>query len=169
MDQSRRWSVPAFLVVAASLAGCSESLKTPSVAPAAGVATYNGNPVEGATVVLMSEATKKEGWSCSGTTNATGAFSITTIFAPGSEKKGIPPGDYTALVTKFEAPPAPPKDLKEYEAQQREKIKGGVPISNASTAPKVLVPLKYATDETSDLKVKIETAGNESIKLELKD
>lgn len=169
MHLSRTWLVSVCVIVAASLSGCGDQLKTPPVAPAAGVVTYNGSPVEGATIVLMSDASKEAGWSCSGTTNATGAFVITTVFAPGTEKKGVPAGDYTAVVAKFEAAPAPPKDLKEYQKQQQEKNKAGIPVSNASTAPKPLIPIKYAIDATSDLKFKIEAGGNENIKLELKD
>jgi hypothetical protein len=163
--------------IVAVLAGCdSGKVAHPNTVPAAGVVTYNGSAVEGATVSLMSAESKGSGWTCAGKTDAAGKFTITTVFAPGTEGKGVPPGDYTAVVTKFEAatssPAGPSGDMKAYQESYEKKnaeakAAGQAP---ASSGPKNLVPLKYAADGTSDLKgIKIEAAGNTNIELKLTD
>ncbi len=151
-----------------ALAGCggAQQVPHPDVVQAAGVITQNGAPVEGATVVLMSEESKKAGWVFSGKSDAAGKFAITSVFAPGTDAKGVPVGDYTAVVTKFDFPAAVPMDMKAYEDQVRLKqTKPG--MAPQSTGPKSLLPPMYATDTTSSLKVRIEGSGNPNIELKL--
>jgi hypothetical protein len=150
------------------LAGCGGGQKVahPDVVQAAGVVTQNGAPVEGATVVLMSEESKKAGWVCSAKSDSAGKFAITSVFAPGTDARGIPVGDYTAVVTKFDFAPAVPTDMKAYEEQVRLK-QTNPGLAAQSAGPKSLLPPIYGTDTTSSLKVRIEESGNPNIELKL--
>jgi hypothetical protein len=168
-------SSAAVVLTASILAGCGpEQVKHPGVTPAAGVVTYNGTPVEGASVAFFSEESKKAGWNLSGRTDAAGKFEITSIFAPGTEAKGVPPGSYTAVVVKSEGgPAAKPMDMKadpkaydEFMRSQQNSASGKAP---EVTAPKSLVPTKYTVETSSDLKVKVEGSGNPNIELKLVD
>jgi hypothetical protein len=151
-----------------ALVGCggAEKATHPNVVQAGGVVTHGGTPVEGATVVLMSEESKKAGWVCSGKSDAAGRFAITSVFAPGTDAKGIPVGDYTAVVTKFEFAAAVPMDMKAYEEQLRSRQQNSGAVAQ-STSPKILLPAMYGTDTTSSLKVRIDASGNPKIELKL--
>jgi hypothetical protein len=147
-------------------AGCgAQSVPHPNVVPAAGVVTYKGAPVVGAAVILMSPETSKAGWICSGHTDRAGKFEITSNFAPGSQSRGIPVGDYTAVVTKFDEPSSGPRA---HDAHPGASTPGSNPPPAAS-ATKSEIPVKYATDQTSDLKLKIDNAGNGNLELKLAD
>ena len=170
--QLSRWSSICVFGLAVTLAGCDGAPKVvhPDAFPAAGVVTYNGSPVADADVVLMSPESKKAGWICSGRTGADGKFTIKTVFAPGTDASGAPAGDYTAVVLKTEAVAVQPTDMKSYQEQYKKTQSGGAPGQEpTSTGPKSLVPAKYATDATSDLKVKVEKAGAANIELKLAD
>lgn len=176
MHSSRMWSVLACGVAAIALAGCGGGgdvkVKHPDCSSAAGVVTYNDKPVEGARVMLISADTKKNGWGCTGNTDAGGKFEITTSFAPSTQVKGIPPGDYSVLVTKIEKLTTAEMEAakKEGEENQKKIAAGADPASLTNPgAPKNLVPAKYADEFKSDLKVKVEKAGNTNIDLKLAD
>ena len=85
---------------------------------------------------------------------------------PGTDAKGIPVGDYTAVVTKFDFPAAVPTDMKAYEEQVRMR-QTNPGVAAQSTSPKSLLPPIYGTDTTSSLKVKIDGSGNPNIELKL--
>jgi hypothetical protein len=158
----------------AALAGCGGSeqqAQHPAVAPTAGTVTYNGSPVAGATVTLFSDTTKEKGWTLAAQTDAEGKFEIMSRFAPGTEFKGAPAGDYTIVVTKFETPAAAaPKDLTAYEEQFKKQQQAAASGARPEvTAAKASIPTKYSQDGTSPLKVKIEAAGNSDIEVTLED
>jgi hypothetical protein len=173
MQLSRVLSISTCAAMAALLAGCDGAAKVehPTTVPAAGTVTYNGSPVDAATVTLISADSKKSGWSCAGKTDAAGKFTIATVFAPGTEGKGVPAGDYTAVVTKFEVSVPGPMTGDAYTAAAKKKSDEdkarGKPAD--PSGPKDQVPGKYSVEATSDLKVKIEAAGNSNIELKLAD
>jgi hypothetical protein len=166
MQFSRLSTVCAFGLVV-SFTGCGGPAKVahPDASPAAGVVMYNGAPVADADVVLVSPESKRSGWTCAGKTGADGKFTISTVFAPGTDAPGVPPGDYTALVLKAEfVAPSGKMDAKSYEEMSKKKMEDAKAGQGAaSAAPKALVPAKYAIDGTSTLKVKVEKAGNPNI------
>ncbi len=166
------------LGIVAAVGGCggAEQIKHPSVVPAAGVVTYNGAPVEGATVAFFSETSKKEGWSLTGQTDASGKFEITSTFAPGTVAKGVPAGDFTAVVIKTAAastggpkgaqadPSAYADIMKKNQEAMLNRGAGAQP-----EAPKNVIPKKYAAEITSDLKVTVGIEGKKDIELTLAD
>ena len=145
-----------------------------AVSPAAGIVTYNDKPVEGARVVFLSGESKKNTWGCSGMTDASGKFEISTSFSPTQQAKGIPVGDYTAVVTKAEAQTLSREQHEAQAKEMQEKMKkaqaaGGKDDPTFDAPPKALVPAKYGDETKSGLKVKIEKAGNTKIELKLAD
>lgn len=170
MRLSGLFSVPVCGIVIAVLAGCpggGAAIKHPDVSPAAGVVTYNDKPVEGAQVLLMSAETKKNGWACAGRTDADGKFEIMTTFPPSIQEKGLPVGDYTALVLKASANTMSAAE----QAEIQKKVLAGGKVESASSTEdsKSPIPVKYTEESKSDLKVKIEKAGNTKIELKLVD
>ena len=85
----------------ALLGGCGGEPDAPDTRPArtsvGGVVTYNGSPVEGATVTFRPTGTGGRG--ANGRTDATGAFSMGTFEAT----DGVVPGEYSVVVVKYEA------------------------------------------------------------------
>jgi len=83
----------------------------------------------------------------------------------GTDAKGIPVGDYTAVVTKFDFPTAVPTDMKAYEEQLR--------LRQANPACRRNPPVRRAGFHPCmvrhDLqpKVRIEGSGNPNIELKL--
>lgn len=97
----KRWSksalVPLLLALAATGCGQNSSVK--------GRVLLDGQPVAGATVLFMPEAAG-QGRPALGTTDSDGYFELMT-HRPGD---GVAPGGYRIVVSKTEAPAAPPDD-----------------------------------------------------------
>ncbi|MCS7237758.1 MAG: carboxypeptidase-like regulatory domain-containing protein [Thermoguttaceae bacterium] len=109
--------------------------------PVRGTVTFQGKPLPDATVLFRSKDGK---WTASGRTDSNGTFTLTT-FNPGD---GAPAGEYMVAVMAFEAP-----------ATSESEEKPGPP-------PKMLIPKKYATPETSGLTATVGEKENE-VKLTL--
>jgi hypothetical protein len=132
-----------------SVAGCDTG---PKQYPATGTVTYDGNPVDGASVTFVSDTAPMG----IGTTDSAGKFTILT-----GGKPGAPLGTYKVTVTKsaqIEGMPASPtaEDMKNMAA------KG--PLKS-----KALVPAKYAIPQSTDLSVTVtEDAAKNVFPLDLK-
>lgn len=172
MPFSRLSSVAVCGIVVA-LAGCGPTkVAHPDVAPASGIVTYNGAAVADADVILVSAESKKSSWTIGGKTGADGKFTLTTVFAPGTDGNGVPAGDYIAMVVKIDKIETPkPGDMKSYNEMMTKKQAEMQAAKSApeTTGPKALLPVKYSTELSSDLKVKIEKTGNSNIDLKLVD
>lgn len=123
----------------------------PATTPTTGVVTYNGDPVEGATVTFKPGA---EGKAAFGKTDAEGKFSITT-FEGGD---GAIPGSYTIAVTKME--------VVESNAVSMDDPNYDPTIEEPE--PKSLLPTKYADAANSGLTATVGTEAGD-VKLELVD
>jgi hypothetical protein len=148
-------SVGAGLLMAMASAGCSDGptggSDRPDVVPASGTITYNGSAVEGATVVLVPEASSG-GYAASGLTDADGRFELST-FAPDA---GAVPGKYKVSVTKIEAPASAAGP------------EGGHDESE-TPPPKDLLPAKYKDAAKSELTAEIPADGTDELTFDLKD
>jgi len=117
-------------IVALALSGCGES--GPTLYPASGTVTYNGKPVEGASVTFTPES----GPIGVGTTDAAGKYTIATLGKPGAV-----PGENKVSVSKASTVGAgkqmTPEDMMKLQ-------KGG-----ATT--KAELPEKYSSPITSGL------------------
>jgi hypothetical protein len=113
-----------------------------------GTVTYNGAPVEGASVSFISPTA-----SAYGSTDKEGHFSLRS-----SQGEGIPVGDYKVTVVKTDAPPP---------AEQTTYVP---PDPNVPpTPPKDLLPAKYKQPETSQLSASVTDSGPNEFTFTLTD
>jgi hypothetical protein len=125
-----------------SLAGCGRSTDLVLVE---GVATLDGQPLTGATVILIPEGLT--GRSAFGTVKSDGSFRLVT-----SDRDGASPASYTVIVgviAQEHSGGDPGKD--EHRARQ----KGGGPVSSTT----VSVPPIYGKPSTSPLRCTVPVAG----------
>lgn len=138
------------LVAVATFAGCGPSY--PETIPVHGVVTLDGQPVEGAAVLLMSEAVGS-GNAARGVTKADGTFVLSTF----GEEDGARPGAYKAIVKKTELT----GQGKANEAGVEEGLGSG-PIQEIE-----LLPVKYGAAQTSPFAVEVKPDMELPLKLEL--
>jgi hypothetical protein len=127
------------------LAGCgSEDGNLPKTVPASGVVTLDGQPVDGAQVILIADGSGTMGAYAS--TDSQGQFSLRI-----SEKKsGAVPGSYKVQV-----------------AKTIEKKLPGTLDGGDAVAFEFGVPGRYTVAATSGLTAQIPESGTDAIKLEL--
>lgn len=134
--------------------GCSGD-KLPETYPVTGVVTYQGKPLEGASLSLVAKDPK--GRSAGATTDSEGKFSVSTYFSPTAHPEGAISGKYVITVSKKPVEELP----EEMDAQEQmaEFMKRG--------APKDLVPKIYQNPETTTLNVTVADASPEPLELNL--
>ena len=118
----------------------------PATVPAGGTVTYNGQPLEGATVAFLPKTPTDPG--ASGRTDASGKFSL-TAFAPGD---GAVPGSYLVTISKVEGSTAVQEDSEA-----------------APVIPKSLIPEKYNNPQGSALTAEVAEGSENQFTFELKD
>jgi hypothetical protein len=123
--------------------GCPAANNLPATVTAEGVVTLDGQPVENATVVCISETTT---YSAAGVTDKNGKFSLKSF----EEKPGAVPGDYRIEIT---------KTVVEGKGE-----KSGEAVVNIQHG----LPKKYSTFSTSGLSLTIPDKGDSNIKFDLK-
>lgn len=147
-----------------AVAGCGESQRIEGRAdlyPVNGRVTYRGAPVPGASVVFHRQggAADAAPQSAFGQTDENGNFNLTTY----SNADGAPAGEYIVTVTKREtAEPSPAADPEEYVPP--EAAGAAVPQRPAS-----LIPEKYESPATSDLRATVSADGTNEPAFELVD
>jgi hypothetical protein len=128
----------------------------PETYPVTGTVTYNGAPVEGASVtfspnVPISQVGQGGARGAFGVTDAEGKYQLTT-FAP---QDGALPGEYRVSIMKYEGVEPLPPDYNEEEDYE-------APDPNAQDTPrKSLIPEKYASAGTSGFTVTVKEEQNE--------
>lgn len=138
------------LIVAAGCGGSSR----PETFKVSGKVTLNGDPVEGAHVVFI-PAPNSSGRTARGTTDSTGAYSLTTF----DTNDGAMSGEYTVTISKSEANPV--------DSQVINLDDPGEAYSQMMTAPpqkvdeKGVLPGIYADPNTSPEKRTVEASPNE--------
>ncbi len=117
----------------------------PARTPASGKVTYGGDPVEGATVVLS--PTSQDGKPATGLTDASGMFTLRTF----ETDDGAIAGEYKVTVTKLKtsASSTVSEDDPNYDPE----------AADDSDEPEHLIPEKYSSAETTDLKATIPADG----------
>ncbi len=142
-------------LIVAGCAGPAGDPNRPKTVPVSGTVTYNGDPVEGATVTFMTDSA--EGKGAVGRTDASGHFTLMT-FEPGD---GAVPGNYKVTVTKTKTEGT----LSEEEANKYLE-RGENPPAPAVTD---LLPEKYKSPETSGLTAEVTEGGENNFTFELTD
>jgi uncharacterized protein DUF6795 len=151
--------VLACVALVVGLAGCGTTSDI-GAASVSGTVTYNGSPVEGATVSFV--PTDDAGKMAAGTTDAQGKFTLTTVQAG----DGAVPGAYQVAVSKIEGGAAAGETQTEEEAYAQ-----AFPGSSPEKAPEVkdLLPAKYKDASKSGLTATVESGGGNDFPFELKD
>lgn len=137
--------------------GCSNQPARPKTYPVHGTVTFNGTPVEGATVTFV----PKEGatgnpkpQAASAITDSSGRYSIGT-FATGD---GAVPGDYLVKVTKYrvtqqqQAGNDPESQMQAFLQHQQG--------AQQQAGPKNELPVKYENEKTSGLFLTVQPGDN---------
>lgn len=150
----KRHSVLALLLLATVAIGCSDSAPDrPATVAATGKVTYKNEPVEGATVTFVPQ---DGGHAAVGVTDASGAFSLMTFVAD----DGAVPGSYKVKVAKFDASQQAPAG--DASGLGEDQMPSGDVASQAS-APKNLLPDKYANVSTSGLTATVGESPDENV------
>ncbi len=157
------WSRAALMFCAVQiLSGCSERAPgRPKVVPVTGAVAYNGQPIEGASVVFWVEGAPRP---ASGTTDAKGEFRLSTF----AIDDGCMPGAAKILVVKERpgkepvANSAAPGDPLALARMAQESV-------GKRSVEKPLIPVKYASELTTPLKETVAATGENRFVLQLKD
>ncbi len=151
-----RWLICAScMLVWAGCGGAAVDPNRPATAPVSGTVTYQGSPVENATVTFLASA--PDGKSAVGRTDASGKFALMT-FAPGD---GAVPGQYKVMIS---------KQVTEGGVSEEEAYKY---IERGENPPeptvKNLLPEKYTAADTSGLSADVTESGENTFTFELTD
>ena len=144
--------LPLLFVIALCSSGCGQS-GTP-VEFVQGVVTLDGTPLEGATVFFSPKGS--EGIGAAGRTQSDGSF---TLNAQGAEPgAGTKTGDYSVTINKVEMPELVDigTDDPRYGTREQERLEQEA----LNAKPKVIVPEKYNSAETSPFTAKVESGSN---------
>jgi hypothetical protein len=134
------------------MAGCGQSSGI-GTAPVSGKVTYKGQPVEGATISFIPDASARPATAISA---SGGSYRLTTLDSPGAM-----PGQYTVVVRKTEIAGDPAKAVTMEEAL---KLNNRPPPQ-----PKELLPAKYGDAAKSPLKVEVKAGARNVFDLQLVD
>ena len=138
------------LLVSLCMAGCPSQSGLKGLVPASGTVTYENQPAAGATVTFMPVNKSGDARTASAITDDNGNFVIKTL-----TQEGLYPGEYSVMVQKIE----------DNTNNTEEDIKAGTATKGA---PKHLLPQKYASPSSTDIKVAIPAKGDKAIVIDLK-
>jgi len=152
-------SLPRSLLVALlcfALVGCggaedAAKKARPKTVNAVGSITYNGQPLDFASILLESQTSGGTAAMCR--SDADGKFSL-DAFPP---DRGAVPGMYRVSVKKTEPAKEQVFDPSNHDA----------PIAEETTGPKSLIPPEFGEFDTSGLTLEVPAEGSDSLKLEL--
>ena len=134
------------VLVLSAFVGCSSKGGLSGLYPCEGTVTYNGAPVDGASVTFYPDG-GTDARSAGGRTDARGVFQLTTL----KPQDGVFPGNYTVTIIKYEEYGKEPPLVMNSEGDMIPS--GGRPVRN-------VLPAKYGTPETSGLTSRIEKRKN---------
>jgi hypothetical protein len=141
------------LLIIAAMHGCGPS--QPSTTKVTGTVTYNGEPVEGATVVFG--AASEGGRAATGVTDSAGKFTLTTF----EQGDGAVPGSYTVAISKTET-------IGGMSAEEEHAaMEAGEEVEEAETIQHL--PEKYLNGPTSGLTAEVTADGRNDFTFELTD
>src|SRR5262245_4960193 len=151
-------------LLTAAISGCSGKSDRPKTVAVQGQVIYNNKPVEGAYVSFWAEDAPR---AAEGTTDKDGKFSLSMF----ELNDGAMAGENKVAVSKPEAntasgtadspggAPKPEDMMKSYMARKNSK----------TLATKSVIPGKYATRESTPLKVEVKSGSNEPFMIQLTD
>ncbi|TWT39188.1 hypothetical protein [Blastopirellula retiformator] len=148
------------LIVTVAGIGCGKARdpNRPKTVPVTAVVTYQGKPVEKATVTFAGAEVR----GAVGHTDDQGEVKLWTY----EEADGVIPGTYEVAIRKLEVLALPDPETvspAEYSRLSRQMN------SALSGAPQHLLPKRYASEETSGLTVEVKDPGENVFAFELED
>jgi hypothetical protein len=170
-----------FACGAVALAGCGKAASVKTY-PVTGTVTYNGKPLEGATVVYV--PTNPDAPRVSGSTDSDGKFSLSTFVSASEILRGAPADEYKVLVTKVNVEQAAATSGPDFQnlpmeqkqaAMQKAMGAGAADPTNPekhkpeALRPKSLVPEKYNNPKTTPLSKVVVVGNNEPHDFKLTD
>jgi len=113
------------------VAGCSGEDKAQGpdlskLVPVSGIATLDDTPVADANVTFVPKS--KDGFVATGRTDASGKYEVATDDGKGKMTKGVVPGDYNVVVTKFTGVDGKPIKLDPKVAPMNQGAVQGLPF-----------------------------------------
>lgn len=138
------------MLTLALLIGCGSSSGLPKTYKVTGSVTQNGTPVEGAIVTFLNSEKKD----AVGSTNAKGEFKLSTLGpAIAANCLGLTKSRFLSwIVQQFHLPqPPPPGVIASGEISESYVPPSNSPGNTKESAPKNLLPAKYASEQTSGL------------------
>lgn len=138
-----------FIVLTAvgAICGCSSEASVQGVMPVSGKVTYQGEAVEGATVIFTPEGDNR---SASGITDTEGKYQLTTLQAG----DGALPGSYKVTIYKTEEEdPISDEERQKYFHENQGRMP---PVKMRE-----LLPAKYKQPATAGLTAKVESGRND--------
>jgi len=150
------------MTLALFVAGCGDSL---NLKPATGTVTYQGKPLDGASVTFLSS----EGKTASGATDSDGKFTIYTDGKPGAlvgkHSVGIIKSASTVSVPTGSASTtgAPPGKTPPPGAGAADMVKMAQQTGRGESLTKPLIPVKYGTPQGSGLTADVTADGAKNV------
>ncbi|MCL2349042.1 MAG: carboxypeptidase-like regulatory domain-containing protein [Planctomycetaceae bacterium] len=138
--------------------GCNSSPQLKGLVPVKGTVTYQGKPLEGATVVFSPKENKQGRRAAVALTDKQGKFELMTL-----SQKGAFPGEYLASVVKNAD--AAPKSNQE----RIEQIKQKKPLQQRPQNIVSEIPVKYNDEKKSGLFFDIGEKGLSNVKIVLEE
>lgn len=135
--------------------GCSQSGSGPATYPVTGTVTYNGQPVEGATVAFQA-ADGSHG--AVGVAGADGKFEVATSAAGG----GLIPGEYKVTISKYKTDSAPAQDIDGMHASPEDVGQMAVESQNS-------LPARYADAAESGFAATVKEDGENDFTFNMTD
>ena len=166
MQQKNFFAIFLTALFVLSLMGCNPDSQYAKVE---GTITYNGEPLEGATVSFQS--TVAGGESASGVTDARGKYSVTSVYAV-QGGAGVIPGDYTVTVSKRTRPVDPDEEAYkkgEITYDELQKRNAAKPLLVGAGRSEQLIPRKYTVASESGLKASVQKGKNPPFDFALTD
>lgn len=136
----------------------------PSVSYVEGVVTFDGSPLEGATVIF-SPVEESGGRAAAGITDASGTYTLTDMQAT-STGKGAAPGQYRVAISKVNTGASGQITGGESEPTDEMEDAGNASPTATIAAPSA-IPESYNRPDSSGLTATIESGSNTGVNFEL--
>ncbi|MDF1746838.1 MAG: carboxypeptidase-like regulatory domain-containing protein [Gimesia sp.] len=152
----RSWLFVPGLISILFVVGCgggSNSGPVEELVPVGGTLLVDGKPLDGVAVTFIPDVSKKNRGG-SGTTDATGAFTVTHL---GRNLPGLPPGKYTLAYSR----------MRLSDGSAAPKLKVGEP-ENPENIPIEMLPMHVQSPDPTLPSSQVEIPKNGNTKLELK-
>ena len=138
---------------AAIIVGCSSG-SIPGTFPVSGTVTYDGKPVEGATISFIGKGSERPATAIS---KSDGKYDLYTL-----DTRGALPGNYSVVVSKTEAPLDSVNKDAGFDASGKDisMEQSAANVGKPTPKAKQLLPAKFGSASTTTLSFEVKNARN---------